>query len=167
MNVEELINQGENSSLEIKTTLRWDLKTNQVNKKLEEVVLKTIAAFSNGEGGTLIMGVTDECEIEGLHHDYATLNNGDKDKFEIHLRNLLNKEYGVEFSTNNLNISFPEIEDKELCLVEIIPGLKPLYTTTTDSNGNKSKKFYVRSGNSSQEIVINEIAEFISKRFDN
>ncbi|KHE91950.1 MAG: DUF262 domain-containing protein [Candidatus Scalindua rubra] len=166
MNVEELINQGENSSLELKTTLRWDLKTNQVNKKLEEVVLKTVAGFSNGEGGTLIIGVTDEGEIEGLHHDYATLNNGDKDKFEIHLRNLLNKEYGVEFSTNNLKISFPEVDDKELCLVEIIPGLKPLYTTISDSNGNKSQRFYVRSGNSSQEVGIEEVAEFILKRFE-
>ncbi|MDO9341681.1 MAG: DUF262 domain-containing protein [Bacteroidales bacterium] len=167
MNVEELINQGENSSLELKTTLRWDLKTNQVNKKLEEVVLKTIAALSNGEGGTLLIGVTDEGEIEGLHYDYATLNDGDKDKFEIHLRNLLNKEYGVEFSTNNLKISFPEVNDKELCLVEIKAGLKPLYTSITDSNGIKTQKFYVRSGNSSQEVALSEIAEFISKRFDN
>jgi len=167
MNVEELINQGENSSLELKTTLRWDLKTNQINKKLEEVVLKTIAAFSNGEGGTLIIGVTDEGDIEGLHHDYSTLNNGDKDKFEIHLRNLLNKEFGVDFSTNSLSITFPEINDKELCMIEIKTGLKPIYNTSTDSNGNKTQKFYVRSGNSSQEVPINEIAEFISKRFDN
>lgn len=167
MNIEELINQGENSSLELKTTLRWDLKTNQINKKLEEVVLKTVAAFSNGEGGTLIIGVTDEGEIEGLHHDYSTLNNGDKDKFEIHLRNLLNKEFGVDFSTNNLSITFPEINDKEVCMIEIKAGLKPVYNTSTDSNGNKTQKFYVRSGNSSQEVSLNEIADFISKRFDN
>jgi hypothetical protein len=167
MNIEELINQGENSILELKTTLRWDLKTNQVNKKLEEVILKTVAAFSNGEGGTLIIGVTEAGEIEGLHHDYSTFNNGDKDKFEIHLRNLLNKEYGVEFSTNNLKISFPEIDDKEICLIEIKVGLKPLYTSISDPNGNKISKFYVRSGNSSQEVPLNEIAEFISKRFDN
>lgn len=167
MNIEELINQGENSILELKTTLRWDLKTNQVNKKLEEVILKTVAAFSNGEGGTLIIGVTDAGEIEGLHHDYATLNNGDKDKFEIHLRNLLNKEYGIDFSTNNLKISFPEIEEKEICLIEIKPGYKPLYTSITDSYGNKVEKFYVRSGNSSQEVPIFEITEFILKRFDN
>lgn len=167
MNVEELINQGENSSLELKTTLRWDLKSNQINKKLEEVVLKTIAAFSNGEGGTLIIGVTDEGDIEGLHHDYSTLNNGDKDKFEIHLRNLLNKEFGVDFSTNNLSITFPEINDKELCMIEIKAGLKPLYNTSTEANGNKTQKFYVRSGNSSQEVSLNEIADYISKRFDN
>jgi|688.fasta_scaffold63509_2 hypothetical protein len=167
MNVEELINQGENSSLELKTTLRWDLKTKQVNKKLEDVVLKTIAAFSNGEGGTLIIGVNDDGEIEGLHHDYATLNSGDKDKFEIHFRNLINKEYGVEFATNNLKITFPEVNEKEICMIEIKAGLKPIYTSAADSNSNKVQKFYVRSGNSSQEISLSEIAEFLSKRFDN
>lgn len=166
MNIEELINQGENSSLELKTTLRWDLKTNQVNKKLEEVVLKTIAAFSNGEGGTLIIGVNDEGEIEGLHNDYATLNNGDKDKFEIHLRNLINKEYGVEFATNNLKITFPLVDEKEICMVEVKAGLKPFYTFASDSNANKVQKFYVRSGNSSQEIALHEISEYISKRFE-
>jgi uncharacterized protein with ParB-like and HNH nuclease domain len=166
MSVAELIEQGENASLELKTTLRWDLKLNQLNKKLEDVVLKTIAAFSNGEGGTLIIGVNDDGEIEGLHHDYATLINGDKDKFELHLRNLINKEYSLDFATNNLKISFPEIDEKEICMLEIKAGLKPLYTTVTDNNGNKSQKFYVRSGNSSQEVALNEIAEFITKRFD-
>jgi predicted HTH transcriptional regulator len=166
MSVAELIEQGENASLELKTTLRWDLKLNKINKKLEEVILKTIAAFSNGEGGTLIIGVNDEGEIEGLQHDYATLTNGDKDKFELHLRNLLNKEYGIDFATNNLKILFPEIEDKEICMVEIKAGLKPLYTTITDNNGNKAEKFYVRSGNSSQEVSLSEIAEFITKRFE-
>lgn len=166
MSVAELIEQGENASLELKTTLRWDLKLNKINKKLEEVILKTIAAFSNGEGGTLIIGVNDEGEIEGLQHDYATLTNGDKDKFELHFRNLLNKEYGIDFATNNLKILFPEIEDKEICMVEIKAGLKPLYTTITDNNGNKTEKFYVRSGNSSQEVSLSEIAEFITKRFE-
>ena len=142
------------------------MKLNQINKKLEDVVLKTIAAFSNGEGGTLIIGVNDEGEIEGLHHDYATLTNGDKDKFELHLRNLLNKEYSLDFATNNLKISFPEIEEKEICMVEVKAGLKPLYTSVADNNGNKTQKFYVRSGNSSQEVALNEITEFITKRFD-
>ena len=112
MNADDLIAQGENSSLEFKTTLRWDMKTYQINKKLEDVIMKTVAAFSNGEGGILLIGVTDDGEIEGLHHDYTTLGNGDKDSFEIHLRNILNKEFGVEFVTSNLKITFSEVNEK-------------------------------------------------------
>lgn len=166
MNVEELISQGENSSVEFKTTLRWDMKTNQINKKLEDVILKTVAAFSNGEGGFLLIGVTDDGAIEGLHHDYTSLGNGDKDKFEIHLRNLINKEYGVEFATSNLRITFPEVMEKEICMIEIKSGLKPVYTLVADNNGNKTQRFYLRSGNSSQELGLNEIVDYLNKRFN-
>jgi hypothetical protein len=50
-------------------------------------------------------------------------------------------------------------------MVKIKPGFKPIYTDVADTNANKSKKFYVRSGNSSQEIGLNEVSEYVSKRF--
>ena len=162
----EMIKAGENSEVEFKTTLRYDMRQNIVNKKLEEVILKTIAAFSNESGGTLIMGVDDDLNIIGLENDYRTLNNGNKDEFELHLRNLVNKSYGVEFATNNLDVQFPLVEDQEICVVTILGGVRPLYTEVSDKNGQKSKKFYVRSGNSSQEIDITEVASYINQRFE-
>ena len=161
-----LIKEGENSGVEFKTTMRYDMRENKVNKKLEEVILKTIAAFSNAEGGTLVMGVDDDQNIIGLENDYRTLKNGTKDEFELHLRNLVNNAYGVEFATNSLTVLFPEVEDTEICTVEIKQGLKPLYSEVSDKNGNKSKKFYVRSGNSSQEIDITEVASYVNQRFE-
>lgn len=161
----DLINEGENSQVEFKTTMRYDMRENIVNKKLEEVIIKTIAAFSNGQGGTLVMGVDDDQQIVGLENDYKTLKNGTKDEFELHLRNLVNYAYGVEFATNNLTISFPTIQDTEICIVEIKPGNRPIYTEVSDKNGGKTKKFYVRSGNSSQEMDITEVANYINNRF--
>jgi predicted HTH transcriptional regulator len=161
-----LIKEGENSSVEFKTTMRYDIRENKVNKKLEEVILKTIAAFSNAEGGTLIMGVDDDQNIIGLENDYRTLKNGTKDEFELHLRNLVNQAYGVEFAANNLIVLFPEIDDIEICTIEIKQGLKPLYSEVSDKNGSKSKKFFVRSGNSSQGIDITEVASYINQRFE-
>ena len=111
MDLLEMIQSGENSKVEFKTTMRYDMRENKVNRKLEEVILKTIAAFSNGQGGTLVMGVDDEQNIIGLENDFRTLKNGTKDEFELHLRNLVNHAYGVEFATNNLQIMFPEVED--------------------------------------------------------
>jgi len=113
------------------------------------------------------MGVTDEMEVIGLENDYNTLKEGTKDEFELHLRNLVNKTYGVEFASNNLQISFPEIEDKEICIVEIKPGRKPLFTEVTDSLGVKSEKFYLRSGNSSPELPVREIPTYVRSRFEN
>ncbi|WP_282123613.1 GmrSD restriction endonuclease domain-containing protein [Algibacter mikhailovii] len=162
----DLILEGENSQVEFKTTMRYDMRQNIVNKKLEEVIMKTLAAFANGQGGTLIMGVTDDLEIIGLEHDYGTLKNGTKDEFELHLRNLVNNAYGIEFATNNLNITFPIVNDVEICIVEIKQGIRPVYTEVTDKGGQKSKKFYVRSGNSSQEMGITEVATYINQRFE-
>jgi len=142
------------------------MRENKVNKILQNVILKALAAFSNAQGGTLIMGVSDDLEIIGLENDYKTLKNGTKDEFELHLRNLVNNAYGVEFATNNLNVAFPVVDDVEICVVEIKPGLRPLYTDVIDRNGGKSKKFYVRSGNSSQEIDITEVAQYVNQRFE-
>ena len=167
LDILDLIHAGENHHVEFKATLRYDMKQNNVNKKLEEVILKTIAAFSNGQGGTLIMGVNDDMEVVGLENDYGTLKDGTKDEFEIHLRNLVNKTYGVEFASSNLTISFPAIEDVEICVVEIKPGKRPLFTEMTDNLGVKSEKFYLRSGNSSPELPVREIASYVRSRFDN
>jgi len=165
MDLFEMITAGENNLVEFKTTLRCDIKTGSVNKHLEEMILKTIAAFSNAQGGTLIMGITDEQEIVGLEQDYQTFNNGTKDEFELHIRNLTNNAYGVEFSSNNLDISFPICEDTEICVIEIKPWNKPLYTMVKDSNGVKSEKFYLRNGNSSPELPTSELASYINSRF--
>jgi hypothetical protein len=166
LDIIEMISQGETHHVEFKTTLRYDLRERKVNKKLEEVILKTIAAFSNGQGGSLIMGVTDDMEVIGLENDYNTLKSSSRDGFEIHFRNLVNSAYGVEFTSSNLIVTFPVVDDVEICLVEIKPSIKPLYTIVTDKNGQKIEKFYVRSGNSSPEMPLSEITSYIQSRFN-
>ena len=36
---------------------------------MEEIILKSISAFSNGDGGKLLIGVSDNGEILGLEED--------------------------------------------------------------------------------------------------
>ena len=138
----------------------------QAIKELEKVILKTIAAFSNGHGGILSMGVSDNMEIIGLDNDYNTLKDGTKDSFELHLRNLVNNAYGVDFAASNLIVSFPVIEEVEICVVEIKPGIIPLYTKVKDKYGIESEKFYLRSGNSSPALETSEVVRYIRSRFD-
>src|SRR5262249_15667689 len=93
--VEDLIAEGESEELEFKSTLRWDLKEGGVSKKLEDVIMKTVAAFANSQGGTLLIGVDDSGNVLGLESDYHSLGNADRDRFELHLRNLLNQQFGT------------------------------------------------------------------------
>ena len=135
-----------------------------MEKKLEDVILKSISSFSNGGGGRLIIGVGDHGEILGLDYDYTSLD-GDKDKFEVHLRNLINHAFGENFGALGISIKFDKINDSEICIIDILQWNKPLYLETTDKSGQKSKKFYIRSGNTSQELELDEISDYISSRF--
>ena len=162
--IKDIIQSGENGFLEFKSTMRWDIRENRVNKKIEEIILKSISAFSNGEGGKLLIGVKDDMEILGLEYDYNTLKIGDKDNFELHLRNLVNSNFGKEFATTNLKVNFPIVDDIEICEIDIKKGNKPLFLEVTNKNGQKQKKFYVRSGNSSQELEIDEVASYPESR---
>jgi hypothetical protein len=65
----DLIATGENDKLEFKATLRWNIHAERVGKEIEHETLKTIAAFLNSEGGTLLIGVSDSGEILGLDAD--------------------------------------------------------------------------------------------------
>ena len=141
------------------------MKEGIVSKKLEDVVLKTVAAFANSQGGSLLIGVDDEGQVVGLEHDYASLGEADRDKFELHLRNLLNQQLGAGFVTSKIRINFHYIVDKELCEIETSPAKEPVILKVKDKGGQTVEKFYARSGNSSRGIPLSEMSAYIKERF--
>lgn len=163
--LEELIEEGENDSLEFKSSLRWDYRQCEVNKKLEDVIIKSVAAFANGEGGTLLIGVDDDGNVLGLDNDYAALK-ADKDKFELHLRNLFNNQFGVAFTSKSIKVAFPEMGESEICQVDVERAGEPMVVTLKGGDGQKTERFFVRSGNSSQEIPLSQMKAFMDGRFD-
>ena len=105
--------------------------------------------------------------IPGLENDFNTLKKKDSDYFEIHLRNLLHKALGVKYVTENIRIAFLKAEKKEVCKVEVFKASEPAFMETKDKNGNKTEKFYVRSGNSSHELKsLKDINDYIKGRFE-
>ncbi len=161
-----LIKKGESEKGEFKSSLRWDYREEKVNKILEDVILKSIAAFANAKGGILMIGVNDDLEIIGLEPDFRSLKKQDVDYFELHLRKLVNNQYGIRFSNKHLLMQFPDFEKKIICIINITPGDKPLYLKTRNKQGHEVEKFYVRSGNASQEIIsLKEINEYVAGHF--
>lgn len=163
--LEELIAEGEDDELEFKSSLRWDMVEQVLNRKLEDVAVKTVTAFANSQGGTLLIGVKDDGEILGLEPDYLSLGGVDRDKFELHLRNLLNTNLGATFVTRKVKVGFPEVGKIEICKVDVQPSNKPFILKVKDKNGALQDKFYVRSGNSSQEIPMSEMPAYLIERF--
>jgi hypothetical protein len=164
---EEILKEEENRYLEFKSSLRWDYRQEKVNPELEKVIMKTIAAFGNTDGGILLIGVDDDKNILGLENDFQTLKRNDADYYEVHLRNILHKLMGVKYVSKYIRTEFEKVEDEKLiCKIKVIAAKEPLYLKYTNKNGQIEEKFYVRSGNSSHEIKsIAEINDYINTKF--
>ena len=126
--------------------MRFDLRAREVNKKLEYVIAKTIAAFLNSEGGNLFIGIDDNKNALGLGNDIGSLSKKSVDGFELHLIELIKKYIGSGF-TSHIKIAFPNYDDKQICHVKIAKSGKPVFTTF---QGHED--FFIRSGCSSQPL---------------
>jgi hypothetical protein len=160
ISIKKLIDEGEGQNLEFKTTARWDVKQGIVNTNLESVILKTIAGFMNSEGGQLVIGVEDNGSIFGLEKDYEALGNANRDKFENHVTQLILSSMGKE-NAQYTNFLFEKVEGKDVCLITVRPSAKPVYTKVSGA-----EKFYVRTGNSTNEFSISEATEYIKTKWD-
>lgn len=161
--VEELILAGESAELEFKQTFRWDVDNGQPNKKMEEVIAKAVAAFANSDGGTLLIGVHDTDGAVGLEQDYA-VTGGDRDGFENALTTSLQNQFGPAFKAQKVKVSFPLAGGVEICRVDVARSEALMPIEVTDKNGQKSKRIYVRSGNSSQELPSHEVQSYVTAR---
>jgi type I restriction enzyme R subunit len=155
VSIKSLIKEGEGQNLEFKSSLRWDVKQGKENKDLEKVIMKTLAGFMNSEGGQLIIGVEDNGNVLGLENDYQTLQNGNRDKFETHVVQLIKASLGIEF-VQYVRFLFDKIEGKDVCLVTAIKSPKPVYVKYQDK-----EEFFARTGNSTSPFTLSEAQEFI------
>ena len=165
IDIDAIIYSGETEEIEFKSSLRWNTRESKVDKKMEFIILKSIAAFSNGDGGRLLIGVADNGEILGIQDDLNTLKEANKDHFELHLRNIINSTFGKNFAISNIKVKFYKVSEQDICVIDIGTGNRPLYLEVTEKNGQKNKKFYVRSGNSSPEFDLEETASYVQNRF--
>lgn len=157
-----IIRQGEGPLLEFKSSLRWDMQEQRINRNLEAVVMKTMAGFLNSHiGGTLLIGVSDDGELVGLEKDYQTLKKTNQDGFEQTLMTAISTNLGADLCSN-VHILFHVIDQKDVCRVIISPALRPVFF----SQGN-TPKFFVRTGGGTRDLNIQEALEYVAGRWKN
>ena len=154
--LESRIQAGENETLEFKSTLRWNVHTNQRDKKIEHACLKTIAAFLNTRGGTLLIGVNDEGVAMGLEAD--KFNN--MDTMTRYLENLIVKKIGMRFMGEYVTVSVETVAGKQVLQVDCKPSDEPAYI-----RDDAEEFFYIRTGSSSRDLGKSEIHEYINHHF--
>jgi hypothetical protein len=152
--VNELIALGESTTLEFKSTLQWDVVENHINKDLRYSVLKTIAAFLNSQGGTLIIGVEDNGEIYGLKNDLKTVDNS-LDRYEQLLASLISENIGPHYGTF-IKVRFESVKAESVCVIDVDKASEPSFLKS-----KSGKEFYVRVANTSRALDAAEVVQYI------
>ena len=151
----EIIQQGESDFVEFKSTLRFNLKSQKIDQNIELSSIKTVAAFLNTLGGTLLVGVTDDGSINGLSLD----NFANDDKVLLHFTNLLRDKIG-EKTLGFVHFDIVKIENEKILRVEVSKSNTPVFVTFQNK-----EFFYVRSGPSTLSLKFSEFYNYNIKHF--
>jgi len=157
--IHSLLMTDEGQHLEFKASLRFDMNKKCANTDLEIRCLKTVCAFLNAEGGSLLIGVSDNKDILGLNLDYQTLKKSNRDGFENYLVELISTKVGNPY-LKHIKFIFHEVDRLEVCQVKVTPSTEPAFLR------HKNKQdFYVRTGNNSRPFKISDAAIYLRDRW--
>ena len=157
--LDALIEAGESDTLEFKSTLRWDLQEQRTNRSLELVIMKAIAGFLNGRGGTLLIGVADDGDIVGLEPDYRTLKKPGRDGFEQALITAVATHLGGDVCPY-LQVVFHAAHGKDVCRVIILPSPRAVFIEQSGT-----PRLFLRSAATTRELNIKEALDYRAVRW--
>ena len=180
----EKLKQSESNSLEFKASLlvpnestekimvRHKIKNRKnldslIQKLKKDIVysaMKTIAAFANTDGGSLIIGVEDRTgKVIGLENDFRYVNNNDGDGFLIELKNQIKSYFrGTGVMATIPVMEMINIDGKDICHIQVNPSKEVcvIYEDMEAKSGRFAlEKYYVRSSNSSEEFSPRDFFE--------
>lgn len=157
--IAQLVAAGEGAELEFKSTARVNLHTNAPDKKMEEVILKTVAGFWNADGGTLLVGVADDGTVLGLDADLKTLGKKNNlDGLELFLTELL--LHGRLQLSGLVRVSFHAVKDRSVCKITVQAAPEPVWVSVSGS-----ERLFVRTGNATRELSGGEAYGYARRRW--
>jgi len=151
-----LASQGESTTVEFKSSIRWNIRADRSDKDIELAWAKTIVAFMNSSGGTMLLGVDDDGQILGLSNDRFK----STDKMLLHVNNVTNAHIGAEHS-KSIGIQVVSLNEKEIIMIECSGSNRPSFLKTQDADD-----MYIRLGPSSKKLTTREAVEFLKTKKD-
>ena len=119
------------------------------------VIIKTISAYLNTKGGTLLIGVDDSGNVLGLENDIQSFTKKTRDGFLLTLTSLINRDLGKP-THKYISISIISINEKDVCIVTTQKSEKPVFIEKNDKT-----EFFIRTSASSQPLGLKETHEYI------
>jgi predicted HTH transcriptional regulator len=143
--VGDLIKTGETETIELKESFQWDVNQKKRNDELRREVTKTVVAFLNSRGGTLLLGVKDTGAVVGLDEDLKMTQNS-RDKFYHTLAHLLMDQVGAE-QMSFVKMRFEEFGGKAIYVLDVDQSSTPAFAKT-----QTGKQFFIRVGSTTQPL---------------
>lgn len=151
-----MIAKGEGQQLELKESLEADAKTGQKHPTLVHEALRTVCAFANADGGTLLIGVSDDGEVKGLEKDYKFCGKRqNEDGFQLKLQNLVSSRLDPS-PLDLVSISFEELPEGAVSRVDVQQSKDIIHLD--------KKEVWVRYGNQSRRLEGRELTDWIERR---
>jgi putative two-component system response regulator len=150
----QLIRGGEGQSVEFKSTLRWNLEKDSKDFAVEMAWLKTIVAFLNSNGGTLLIGVDDDGSAVAYGKDAFA----NEDKYLLYVNNRIQQNIGLEFAPY-IRYALVPFENSKVLVVDCAASETPVFLI----NGHQ-ETFFVRLGPSSRNLTPRQTLAYLSSR---
>jgi type I restriction enzyme, R subunit len=156
---EALLADDETKSVEYKQTARWNVREQRKDKTMEQVIVKTVAGFLNGRGGTLLFGVTDDRKPVGLKDDYELVKPPNTDGYVNWLDTMLENALG-HAGAHRVDIRIDVIDGRDVCRLDVPASSRPIWAKTKDGD-----VLYERRNNSTRAVPESEVPGFLRQRF--
>jgi serine/threonine protein kinase len=129
--------------------------------ELQKAVLKTIAAFLNSHGGTLLVGVSDKGTVVGIEADFATFKRGeqDADSWQLCLKQAVMNAFGPDVWAS-LSLALERTNNGTVARLEC-----PRRATETWLTDGKEEEFYIRAASSTERLPPAKAVHYIRARW--
>lgn len=146
-----LIAGGEGDRVEFKSTMRWCLRSDEPRHEVELAWLKTVVAFLNTRGGTVLIGVADDGSVLGMEADRFK----NDDRCLLYLNNRLQQNVGVEFLPF-LRYALHPLGERSIVVLQVLPADHPAFLTD-----NGDDQFYVRMGPANRRLNLRQTFRYL------
>ena len=154
---------GESETVEFKSTLRTHEDTDKRDRTgaLEFASLKTMAAFLNTEGGTLIIGINDKSRkpvADNKGRPIGILRKDgfpDEDRMKLHVRNIVTRSMGA-IAMTRIHMEFHDYQESKILELRCDKATRATYV---------DGRLFIRTGPATTELFAEKALEYIRDWF--
>jgi hypothetical protein len=177
--VRSIIVEGEGERVEFKASLCYSYKVpahlaladrrkalERHRPVLEKEVLKSIGAFLNSNGGTLLIGVDDAGTVLGIESDFEMVGEKhDADAWQLHFRDCVMARLDPDV-WSSMRLSLEPLDGHTVARVECVPRGSPTWLKFVDKlmiadKQHECYEFYVRSGSATDLLSPPDAVRYI------